>query len=112
MQEREERGIAALLDRCERFLELQQPGFEAVSWQRGMTGTKRWKEGRRGWVGLGGDYDEDLHVAGQGGEGKDEGRGVGKEALKEALKRAARRAMGRKREVSGVFARGEAEKGK
>ena len=103
-----ERGIVALLDRCEGFLEKRDPRFKPViGGQPALKKKTRWKEGKRGWVGL--DFDtEQLHLARRGPEGNDEGRGVvAKKALKEALRRAARMAMGKKREGSSIFARGK-----
>ena len=50
-QEREERGIAQLLDRCEGILN-HDPAFSPVDWRLAPSKTPRWKEGRRGWRGL------------------------------------------------------------
>ena len=107
-RECEERGILALLDRCERFLRELDPRFKAVGWQPVTKKKTRWKEGRRGWIGLDFDDEELLQGDRQGREGNDEGGAVmDKKALKEALQRAAKKAMGKKREVGSVFARGK-----
>ena len=50
-QEREERGITQLLDRCEGILN-HDPAFSPVDWRLAPSKTPRWKEGRRGWRGL------------------------------------------------------------
>ena len=49
--EREERGVVALLQRCEERLK-DEPGFRPREWPPAASGKgKRWEEGRRGWTG-------------------------------------------------------------
>lgn len=100
-QERDERGIMRLLDRCEGILK-HDPKFKPVPWraQSPPPLRKRWKAGRAGWMGLGPD-DVVLQIARKA----DDERSVeqAKAALKKAFSRAANKATGKKRSQSGLF---------
>ena len=96
VQERDERGTMQLLDRCDRFLLKQDPHFGPVNRRPAPKKTVRWKEGRKGWTGLGID-DMELQIARHGRKEEDESAAqTAKATLKEAFTRAADRAMGKK----------------
>ena len=50
-EEREQRGISALLNRCEQYLK-QDPAFIPVDWRSSPCNRSRWDGAKRGWMGL------------------------------------------------------------
>lgn len=105
-QERDERGAIHLLDRCEQILK-HDPGSRPADRRPATTETEttRWREGRRGWMGLQPD-DVDWRIVGAGrnGDGGESGTaGKAKAALKKAFTKAANKAMGKTRRHSSVF---------
>lgn len=103
VQERDEHGIMQLLDRCEQFLLIQDPHFRPVDRRPTPKETVRWKEGRKGWVGLG-IADMELQIARHGRKEDESAAQMAKARLKEAFTRAANRATGKKRGERSVFA--------
>ena len=99
-QEREERGIMRLLDRCEEILK-HDPGFRPVDWRPTPRKTRRWKDGRRGWRGLCAD-DVGLGIEGTARGGHD-GRVRVVKVLKEAVCRVVSKKVGDRQRQDGVF---------
>ena len=81
-QEREERGIMLLLDRCEEVLKYVT-GFRPVDWRPATSKKMRWRDGRRGWRGL---CMDDVGTANGGDDGEVRGLKVLREGVCRAVK--------------------------
>ena len=101
-QEREERGIIRLLDRCEEILK-HDPGFRPVHWRLPPSKTMRWNNEKRGWRGLCSD-DVGSGVEGTGRGGHD-GRVRVVKVLKETVYKAVNWKTSGKQRMGSVFER-------
>lgn len=101
-QEREERGIMSLLDRCEEILK-HDPGVRPVHWRLPPSKTMRWNNEKRGWRGLcSDDVGSGVEVTGRGGH---DGRVRVVKVLKETVYKAVNWKTSGKQRRGSVFER-------